>query len=387
MIERCVEHAERRELDLAGLDLLAQVLRRAAHHQPADEHRQDHEQQHRVQAGPHPAEDHLAGRQAEHRHRAAQRRERVQRRVHRPVGGDRRGRAPEGGLDDPVALLLAFEVPAGRACDVLRVHPGGVLRNRAVLLGGEDDEDEDDVQRRHRREDRPPLPLRVDHAPVGVGEGGRDEDDREHLHEVRERRRVLERHRRVDVEEPATVGAQLLDRDLRGHRADREHLVGALERLRRHRVAEGLEHTLGEQEQGDDDRQRQQDVVQAPDHVLPEVPQAAARAVDDPADQRDQHRHPDRRGHEVLHRQPGHLAEVAQRRLAAVVLPVCVGHERRRGVEGHVPGAGVEALRVEGLDVLGAQDQVQREPEQAREDDQGAGVGLPVLPAVGVDPH
>ena len=49
---------------------------------------------------------------------------------------------------------------------------------------------------------------------------------------------------------------------------------------------------------------------------------------------------------EVLHGQPGHLAEVGHRRLAAVVLPVRVGHERRGRVERHVPRRRVEALRV-----------------------------------------
>ena len=57
------------------------------------------------------------------------------------------------------------------------------------------------------------------------------------------------------------------------------------------------------------------------------------------ADQRDRDGDADRRRDEVLHRQPGHLAEVGHRRLAAVVLPVRVRDERRDGVERDVPGA------------------------------------------------
>ena len=56
------------------------------------------------------------------------------------------------------------------------------------------------------------------------------------LHEVRQRRRVLVRMRRVDVEEAAAVGAEHLDRDLRSGRAHRQRLlVGAL--VLHHRLA------------------------------------------------------------------------------------------------------------------------------------------------------
>ena len=115
-------------------------------------------------------------------------------------------------------------------------------------------------------------------------------------------------------------------------------LVGALERGGGDRVAEGLQHALGDQDQADDDRQRQQDVVEAANQVLPEVPEPVAAADDDAADQSHQRADADGRGDEVLHRQPRHLGEVAERRLAPVVLPVGVGDERRRGVEAHVPG-------------------------------------------------
>ena len=64
------------------------------------------------------------------------------------------------------------------------------------------------------------------HSAEGVAERRRDHEDREHLEEVAERGRVLERMGRVDVEEPAAVGAQLLDRYLRGCRAHRDGLGG-----------------------------------------------------------------------------------------------------------------------------------------------------------------
>ena len=73
----------------------------------------------------------------------------------------------------------------------------------------------------HRRQHRPALPRVADHLAERVAQGGGDHEDRQHFQEVRERRRVLERMGRVDVEEPAAVGPELLDRDLRRRRAHR----------------------------------------------------------------------------------------------------------------------------------------------------------------------
>ena len=54
------ERAERGELDLARLDLLPEVLRRAADHQPGDEDGDEDVEEHPVEAGADAAEDHLA---------------------------------------------------------------------------------------------------------------------------------------------------------------------------------------------------------------------------------------------------------------------------------------------------------------------------------------
>ena len=189
---------------------------------------------------------------------------------------------------------------------------------------------------------------------------------------------ILERVGGVDVEEAAAVGAELLDRLLRGDRAARELGDGA---------AEGLQHALRDEQDRADDRDRQQDVEGRPHEVLPEVAQRRRRAAagHDAADERDRDRDAGRGGDEVLHRQARHLAEVGERRLAAVVLPVRVGHERRGGVEREVPGAGVEVLWVERVQRLRAQDEEEHQPAGEREEDHAAGVGLPVLAARGVD--
>ena len=94
------------------------------------------------------------------------------------------------------------------------------------LLRGEAREQQRDEERRHRGEQRQPLAPVAHHAAEGHAERRADQQDREHLEEVRKRRRVLERVGGVRVEEAAAVGAELLDRDLRGGRPHREQLLG-----------------------------------------------------------------------------------------------------------------------------------------------------------------
>ena len=86
------QHRQHRHLDFFLLDLLAEIFRRAAHHQAGDEDRQDGEHQHAVEPRADAAEDHLAQFDIEQRHQAAQRREAVVDVVDRAatgVGGDR----------------------------------------------------------------------------------------------------------------------------------------------------------------------------------------------------------------------------------------------------------------------------------------------------------
>src|SRR5260221_8981684 len=105
----------------------------------------------------------------------------------------------------------------------------------------------------HRPEKDPALPRVLHHLAERVANGTRDRQNRQQLDEVRESRRVLERGRRVYVEEPASVRPQLLDRNLRAGRADRANLIDdglsvrPLHRLKkRHCVvrAEGLHDAL-----------------------------------------------------------------------------------------------------------------------------------------------
>ena len=158
-----------RHLHVVGLDLLAQVLGGAADHQPGDEHRQDGEHQHAVQAGADAAEHHLAELHVDQRHRAAQRRVRVVHRVHRAargVGGDG-GEQPR--LGDAEARLLAFHVAAGlRGADALVDAQRGELRV-ALLLEAHRGDRADREHQVHRDQHRPALALVLHHAAEDQG--------------------------------------------------------------------------------------------------------------------------------------------------------------------------------------------------------------------------
>jgi hypothetical protein len=69
--------------------------------------------------------------------------------------------------------------------------------------------------------------------------------------------------RRVGVEEAAAIGAEHLDRDLRGHRADCNGLLCAFQRRRFNIAGKRLRHALPDQEQRKDDADWQQDVERA----------------------------------------------------------------------------------------------------------------------------
>ncbi len=130
------------------------------------------------------------------------------------------------------------------------------------------------------------MALVADHAAEHVGQRGAEHEDRQHLHEIGQRRRVLEWMRGVGVEEAAAIGAEHLDGDLRGDRANRDGLLGAFQRDGIDVSAERLRHTLPHQEQGVDDADRQQDVERAAGDIDPEVTDGPGRGAGETADQR-----------------------------------------------------------------------------------------------------
>ena len=150
-------------------------------------------------------------------------------------------------------------------------------------------------------------------------------------------------------------------------------------------LVEVLDHPPGQQHGGQQDRQRQEHEHDAAGQVDPEVADRLGPAAGQPADQGDGHGQADPGRDEVLHRQPGHLGEVAHGRLAHVVLPVGVGHERHGGVQGQVGVDGPEAVGVDRQQPLDPLEHVQPDDRGQREHQQRAGVGLPGLLAVGLE--
>ncbi len=197
---------------------------------------------------------------------------------------------------------------------------------------------------------------------------------------------VLVRMRRVGVEEAAAVGAELLDGELTGDRTLRDRLLGAFERRRIDVLAEVLRHAERDKRECRDDRQRQQHVKRDPRQVDPEVADRRRLGAAEGTRQRHDDRHAGCRRDEVLHGEADHLAEVGQRRLAAVALPVGVGDERRRRVEGEMLAHPCEALRVERQVALQPQDRIQQHEAGGVEHQQGRDVLEPRLLARLVDP-
>ena len=150
-------------------------------------------------------------------------------------------------------------------------------------------------------------------------------------------------------------------------------------------LAEGLDHTLGDQDEREHERERQQDVERRPREVDPEVPDRLGRAAGEAPDERGQGRHARRGRHEVLDRQAQHLGEIAHRRLAAVPLPVGVAGEADGGVEGRVGRHRSEALGVQRQAALEALEQVHDQQAREVEEQHRERVGLPAHLAVGPD--
>ena len=393
-------------LHFKGLDLLAQVFRRAADHQPGDEDGDDGKDQHPVEAGADAAEDDFAELHQHQRHHAAERGVGVVHAVDRPAGGGGGHGREEPGVGDAEAHFLAFHV-AARGIDTERVQ-----ERVALLLETDDGDRGDDEDGRHRSEHRPALTGVADHAPEGEAQRAGDQEDRQHLREIGQRRRVFIRVRRVGVEETAAVGAQELDRLLRGERPHRQRLFlrrrrfgqdlagGVLERLaggieawcfvgggfdrgRRFERVEVLDRALAGEEEGVGDRERQQHVERDTGEVDPGVAEGLRTMPGEAADQGDDDGDAGRRREEVLHRQGEHLGQVAHRRFAAVALPVGVGDEADRGVERRVGRDRAEALWVERQHALQALHGVGEHEAEDVEEDDGHGVFAPAHRLVG----
>ena len=377
--QRVDQHREHRQLHFARFDLLAEIFRRAADHQPGDEHGDDRDHEKTIEPRADAAWPDAAGEQVEQRHQAAERRQRIVHRVDRAGAGRRRRRRVHRAQRLPEANLLALEI-AGRRVDAQRGHAQCSRAFRPI-----DHADADDEQNCHGDQDRATLLEVADRPAEGEHRSGRDEQQRPDFQHVGPGVGVLERMRRIGVHESAAVGAELLDDLLARHRTDRDGLLGALQRRNVDRAGQRLRHPEGDEDDGEDDRDRQQDVEDDAGHIDPEIADRGRRGARESAHQREGHGEARRCRQEVMDGEAEHLGEMTHRRLAAVVLPIGVGDEADRGVERQIRRNGVEALRIERQHVLKSLQRIKRSEADDREGDHRDRIDEPALFARLVD--
>ena len=182
-----------------------------------------------------------------------------------------------------------------------------------------------------------PLAPIADRLAKGKAQCGGDQEDRQHLHGVGQRGRILKRMGGVGIKETSSVGTHYFDRFLRGDRPHRQQLPGPLQRgegLIRKQV---LQYTLLHKQQGDNQRQRQQHPQGDAGQIDPGVAKRNDILAGEGAGQGEDHRNAAGCREEVLHRQPRHLAEIAQGGFTGIGLPVGVADKAHRGIQRQMP--------------------------------------------------
>ena len=139
--------------------------------------------------------------------------------------------------------------------------------------------------------------------------------------------------RAVHAEEAAAVSAELLNRDLRSRRAERDLLRSSFERRRVRVTREGLDYALAHEHDGENEREGQQHIQCAARQIGPEIAKCIRGAADERACESEHDRNTRRCAHEILHGEPEHLREVTHRCLARIRLPVRVRHEADGRIE------------------------------------------------------
>ncbi|MND30249.1 hypothetical protein D3C80_207780 [compost metagenome] len=242
-----------------------------------------------------------------------------------------------------------------------------------------DENDASEEQHAHSTEDRPALSLVTDHAAEDVGQRRADRKDRHHLDQIGDRIRIFERMRRIGVEETATIGAEHLDRKLRGDRAERDRLFRTFQRRGFHVSAKGLRHAEKDEDQRQQDAERQKQVKRGAGHIDPEIADRFARGAGKTTDQGNRDRDAGRGRQEILDSQPRHLGQIRHGGFAAIVLPVGVGDEADGAVEGEFRPDRGHAGRVERQHILQAEQAIENQHAEEIEHQHGEGVSRPVL--------
>ena len=168
--------------------------------------------------------------------------------------------------------------------------------------------------------------------------------------------------RTIGVEETAAVGTQLFDYFLRRHGAEGNDLCRAFQGLEVEVRREVLHHTLRHQYQRKDHADGQKHIDDRTDHIDPEVAQPLVVLLAGLAGQPTRQGQRGAKSHggrgEVVPGQTRHLGQVAHGGLARVGLPVGVGGEADRRIEGQMLRWWRELLGIEWQHMLEALDEI-----------------------------
>ncbi len=150
---------------------------------------------------------------------------------------------------------------------------------------------------------------------------------------------------RVRCKEAAAIGSEHFDRFLRSNRSLGDHLPCALEGVGDRIGFQVLDYALRAEKNRGHQREREQHVEHGPHKIHPEIADGVCPLANEAAHQGDRSGQARASRDKILHCQRGHLDQVTQRGFPAVGLPVGVGHEADRGIEGQIGGDGSRLRR------------------------------------------
>jgi hypothetical protein len=299
-----------------------------------------------------------------------------------------------------------------------------VLRKlrRCVLLAGGDGTERHDKAEEHGEKNGDALLPVAEAAPERKAERRRNQQNGDHFKKICESVWIFQRMRRVDAQISTAVRAGLLDCDLacggpHGDELFRDDL-GALNRLsvfgdgacRRvdfcafYQAAVGtdshrfhkrnrfggfhvLNHASADKAERQDQIQGQKNIQDGPCQIHPEAAEPRGPDFPEAADEGKQDRDSGSGRDKVLDREAEGLCQVAERRFAAVGLPVGVCYKAYGRVKRQIPRNARQLLRIAAEDALQQLQKEQKQKSDAGKNQNGRRVFFPRHLLVGIDPH
>ena len=387
-----------RQLHFASLDLLAQIFGGAAHHQPADEHRQDGVQNHVHEAHALAAKD-TVEHHVQHRHHSAQRRQGV---VHVVDGACGEGccyGGKQSGLGDAEADFLALHAACGlveadlrQSRVALQLSPVAKAqanqeqnshgqKDAAAFFAQQPGRDAFRMGGQHIFPGRVLLILETSvthHLAEGNDTGAGQQHHGIQFNQVGQDGGVLHGGGGVGAEEAAAVGAQVLDDFKRRHRPHPQNLIRAFQGLHHDILREILRHTLPYQQQPAHQGEGQQHAGGDANQIGKEVAYMIFCLAGQAADERDTGGIAAGCGNKHHKDDDQHLGEVAQAAFAGVVLQVGVGHKTNDGIKGQVRLHALNPVGIQKGNALDAENHIANSHHHRVGAQQGQGVLFPV---------